>query len=101
MTAITELGYVRFGVSDLAEWQDFATNLLGLEVSESENGQIRLRADAWHNRIILEEDGSDDLIGAGLRVAGPAEFRAMQDVLRDHNIAFEGHELQHATVARR
>jgi hypothetical protein len=32
MTAVTELGYVVFGVSDLAAWRDFATNLIGLEV---------------------------------------------------------------------
>ena len=34
MVAVTELGYVVFGVSDLAAWRDFATNLLGLEVFE-------------------------------------------------------------------
>ena len=89
MAGITELGYVRFGVSDLAAWRDFATRLLGLEAAGNGGGPLYLRADAWHHRLILEEDDRDDLIGAGLRVAGPDEFRAMQEVFRDHNVAFD------------
>jgi 2,3-dihydroxyethylbenzene 1,2-dioxygenase len=90
MSGVTELGYARFGVSNLEEWREFATQLLGLEVAQdSSNDCLYLRNDMWHHRIILEEDGSDDLLAAGLRVAGPAEFRAMQDTLRDHNIGFE------------
>ena len=89
MAQITELGYVRFGVSDLAAWRDFATRLLGLEAISGDGGPLYLRADAWHHRLVLEEDGRDDLKGAGLRCAGPEEFRAMQDVFRDQNVAFE------------
>ena len=89
MNGVTELGYVRFGVSDLAEWQAFATDLIGLEVSERENGRLYLRSDSWHHRIILEEDGSDDLIGAGLRVAGPTEFRTLQQTLEAAGIGFQ------------
>jgi 2,3-dihydroxyethylbenzene 1,2-dioxygenase len=98
MTGVTELGYVRFGVTDLAEWREFATRLLGLEVhDDTEDDRLYLRADAWHHRIILERDGTDDLIGAGLRVAGPEEFRAMQHVLRDHDVSFD---LADAELAR-
>jgi 2,3-dihydroxyethylbenzene 1,2-dioxygenase len=44
---------------------------------------------------VLEEDGRDDLIGAGLRVAGAEEFAAMQRRLTDAGVAFEagGREL--------
>ena len=44
MTAITELGYVRFGVTDIAAWRDFATALLGLQAGDdSEPEQLFLR----------------------------------------------------------
>ena len=90
MSEVTELGYLRIGVSDLAAWKKFATEIIGLHVrDDTETGRLYLRSDAWHHRIILEEDGSDDLLAAGLRVAGPEEFRAMQDVLRKNQVPFE------------
>ena len=56
MQGVTELGYVRFGVSDLAAWHDFAESLVGLEVlDEGESGRLYLRSDDWHHRIVLEQ----------------------------------------------
>lgn len=90
MSGVTELGYVRLGVSDLAKWRDFAGRLVGLEVgADSNDDVIYLRADAWHHRLILERDAGDDILAAGLRVAGPGEFRAMQDTLRAAGVAFD------------
>lgn len=91
MTAVTELGYVVFGVTDLVAWRDFATNLIGLEVCEEpgEPDRLYLRTDYWHHRIVLEKNGADDLTAAGLRVGGPEEFDAMRKVLKDAGIAFE------------
>ena len=91
MVAVTELGYVCFGVSDLAAWRDFAGNLLGLEVFEEpgEPDRLYLRTDYWHHRIIIEKNPADDLLAAGLRVAGVEEFNAMQKVLKGAGIAFE------------
>ena len=89
MTGITELGYVRIGVSDLGAWHKFCSELLGLEVHEdSEAGRLYVRNDQWHHRIIIEKDESDDLLAAGLRVAGPAEFMDMQSVLKANDVPF-------------
>ena len=52
-------------------------------------GTAFLRADGWHHRIVLEQHGTDDLLGAGLRVAGPEEFRALQKVLRAADLPFD------------
>ena len=88
--SITELGYVRFGVSDLAAWRSFAEELIGLEVHpESEGDRLYLRLDDWHHRIILDKDPADDLIGIGLRVAGAQEFRDLKQTLREHDVSFE------------
>jgi 2,3-dihydroxybiphenyl 1,2-dioxygenase len=89
MTAVTELGYVRFGVSDLSAWRQFAAKVLGLEVREDGGDKrLHLRTDQWHHRITLE-DGDDDLYAVGLRVAGPEEFRQMQGILRAGSVSFE------------
>lgn len=91
MAAVTELGYVVFGVSDLAAWRAFAAELLGLEVCEEANepGRLYLRTDYWHHRIVLEADGTDDLNAAGLRVAGAEELDALRARLVEAGIAFE------------
>lgn len=76
MSEVTELGYVTIGVSDLAAWDQFASQVLGLEVVPGEDAGTRyIRMDYWHHRIKLVEDGADDLMALGLRVAGVLEFR--------------------------
>ncbi len=83
MTEVTELGYVSIGVSDLAAWDKFAAQVLGLEVVPGEDAKTRyLRMDYWHHRIKLVEDGTDDLQVIGLRLAGVLEFRAMAQRLQ-------------------
>jgi len=95
MTAVTELGYVRFGVSDIAAWRTFATEGLGLEIgADSTDDRVFLRMDQWHHRIILEQNPADDLTGIGFRVAGPEEFRGMQTLLSEHGIRFEVADVQ-------
>jgi 2,3-dihydroxybiphenyl 1,2-dioxygenase len=94
MSGITELGYVRFGVSNLDEWRTFARDILALEVVDvvDDEGDVKglsLRMDYWHHRIILEEHESDDILAAGMRVAGVEEFRDIQKVLADNNVSFE------------
>ncbi|MGZ5933373.1 MAG: VOC family protein [Rhizomicrobium sp.] len=87
MAKITELGYVGLGVKSLAEWKEFASNIVGLEVAdEGEAGRCYLRMDYWHHRIILDEDGSDDLNFTGFRVAGQDEFREMAKQLSDNGL---------------
>ena len=82
MSEVTELGYVTLGVSDLKAWEHFAGRILGLEVVPGESEAVRyLRMDYWHHRIKLVQDGSDDLLAMGLRVAGVLEFRAMSQRL--------------------
>ncbi|WP_422345989.1 VOC family protein [Parasphingorhabdus sp.] len=90
MNGITELGYVRLGVSSLADWRHFAGELLGLEVCETADpAKLLLRTDLWHNRIILEENSGDDILAAGLRVAGEAEFNGLLEKLATEGVSFE------------
>jgi 2,3-dihydroxybiphenyl 1,2-dioxygenase len=86
---VTELGYLGLGVKDLAVWERFAAEVLGLEVvPERDGGSAFLRMDYWHHRLVLHEDGSDDLAYLGFRVAGADEFAAMQAQLTAVGISF-------------
>ena len=81
-TGVTELGTITLGVSDLDNWMQFASTVLGMEVVPGESGDIAyLRMDYWHHRIKLVADGSDDLVDLSLRLAGVLEFRAMAKAL--------------------
>ena len=85
---VTELGYVGIGVQDVEAWRLFATEVLGLESFE-EKGRTMLRVDQWHSRIAMYPEGDDDLAYAGFRVAGPEEFRDMQQHLSDCGVAYD------------
>jgi 2,3-dihydroxybiphenyl 1,2-dioxygenase len=86
--AVTELGYLGIGVSDLAAWQAFATEILGMEIADDELG-CRLRMDYWRQRIVLHRGSDDDLTFAGLRLSGPDTFWAMQRQLTDLGVSFQ------------
>lgn len=99
--SVTELGYLTVGVKSLVAWKEFATEILGLEVvDEGEPSRCYLRMDYWHHRIIIEEDGSDDLNAFGLRVGGAEEFEAMQKCLSDAGVAYQPASRQEADERR-
>jgi len=90
MTGVTELGYVRFGVSDIDTWRDLMGQTLGFEIRHDMNDdKLWLRMDNWHHRICIEKNDCDDLTAMGLRVAGREEFRAIQDKLTAAKVPFE------------
>jgi 2,3-dihydroxybiphenyl 1,2-dioxygenase len=63
---ISSLGYVGFGVSDLARWEQLAVDVLGLQVGRRDgNGSLALRMDDQEQRILLERSDADQLLVAG------------------------------------
>jgi biphenyl-2,3-diol 1,2-dioxygenase len=70
MIGVSQLGYWGFEVSDLAAWEEFATDVLGLAVAErSDAGGLRLRMDEYAWRIALEPGPADDLAYVGWELA--------------------------------
>jgi biphenyl-2,3-diol 1,2-dioxygenase len=69
MGAVSQLGYWGFEVSDLAAWEHFATDVLGLAVGRRlDDGGLRLRLDEYDWRIELEPGPADDLAYVGWEV---------------------------------
>ena len=59
MTAVTELGYVGLTITSPADWQRFATEVVGLEwLDEGEGDRFYLRMDYWHHRLVLHAGDS-------------------------------------------
>ena len=86
--SVTELGYLGIGIRDVEAWRFYANQILGMEWVE-DGSELALRMDYWHHRILVQPGAAeDDVLFAGFRVAGPEEFRAMQQHLKDSGVAF-------------
>jgi 2,3-dihydroxyethylbenzene 1,2-dioxygenase len=75
MVKVTELGYMGFNVTDMAAWESFATEIVGMELHDAGEGDRKyLRLDDWHHRFVLHQSNEDDMAYIGWRVPGPDEL---------------------------
>jgi len=70
MAAVGQLGYLGFEVSDMARWERFAVDVLGLSPARRcADGSLALRMDDREQRIVLHPGAADDLAYLGFEVA--------------------------------
>lgn len=84
---IEALGYAGLEVSDLAAWEDFATNVLGLQALRRADGTIDVRMDNYATRLRLHEGPRDDLAYTGWEVRDSAALDALAARLADCDVA--------------
>lgn len=78
MGQVTELGYIGFEVSDLAAWERFAVDVLGLVPGAREAGRsLALRLDDRVHRMLLEQGPADDLAFIGFDCGNAASLDAL------------------------
>lgn len=83
MASVTQLGYLGVGVSDIAAWETFATQVLGLQLGERDaDGTLFLRMDEYHHRFALHPQGDDDVRYIGWEVADEHALGEVTDRLR-------------------
>jgi biphenyl-2,3-diol 1,2-dioxygenase len=81
------LGYLALGVSDVAAWRDFATNVIGMqETQPSADGAAQFRMDEHARRLLVYGSGEDDVRAIGLEVRDAAELAAVSARLRDGGV---------------
>lgn len=84
MSAVKQLGYLVFEVSDLAAWEKFGTAVLGLElVDRREDSGFSLRMDGYRQRFFIEPGPADDLTAVGWEVEGPEQLERIAVRLQD------------------
>lgn len=71
---VSQLAYVGIGVSEMARWQTFATEVLGLQVVKGDDDTVYLRMDEYHHRIALHPTGEDDVLYVGLQAPTPTAY---------------------------
>jgi 2,3-dihydroxy-p-cumate/2,3-dihydroxybenzoate 3,4-dioxygenase len=81
MIELTDIAYVRSGVSDLGKAVDFATGIVGLELAAgTEPGVAHLRADHRHHCLALVE-GPSGVISSAFSVADQDALSAAESEL--------------------
>src|SRR5205809_437881 len=94
--ALTSLGYIGVRSSKSADWQSFATDLLGMQQVDS-GGKIRaFRMDDRKQRLIVSGEGDEGLDFMGWETEGPAALDALASRLENANVAVR---LEAATLA--
>jgi len=93
--SVTQLGYLGIDVTDVPEWEKFATEGLGLEARATDpDGTLFLKMDESHHRFALHPRGRDDLAYAGWEVADEAALRTTAE-----RLAAQGVEVRMGTAA--
>jgi biphenyl-2,3-diol 1,2-dioxygenase/3,4-dihydroxy-9,10-secoandrosta-1,3,5(10)-triene-9,17-dione 4,5-dioxygenase len=78
---IDQLGYLALEVRDLDRWRVFATDILGLQLIEREDG-FDLRNDAWARRILVRPGELDDAAAVGWQAADASALETAHDRLK-------------------
>src|SRR5919109_4713029 len=87
MTGVNQLGYLIFGVSDLAAWRGLASSVLGMELVPGDTRSTTyLRMDEHAHRIELRNDGADDLEVIGWEVPDAAALHAVAERLENAGV---------------
>jgi len=83
MAGVAQLGYIGLSVSDLDQWEQFATGILGLQSNGRDaDGSLLLRMDEYDRRFILNSGKDDDLAFLGWEVTNAQELAALASQLK-------------------
>ena len=83
--AISALGYLGIGASDLEAWRGYATETLGLACVE-QDGALLLRMDDAPWRMRIEQSDADDLSYAGFEVASAEALAEISERLETMDV---------------
>ncbi|HDR9757488.1 VOC family protein [Burkholderia cepacia] len=90
MQAVSNLGYMVLGVSDLAAWEGFAVNVLGMQVGCRVPGEsLGLRMDDYAQRVLLLKSDLDDFMAAGWEFDTWEALNAYLGQIRAKGVALE------------
>ena len=87
MSELQNLAYIVVEASDLAAWDDFAVNIVGLARGVGNGKALPLRMDDHPWRILVQEGRADDLAAAGWDLGSAEALEEYVDGLRGNGVA--------------
>ncbi len=83
VTSVTQLGYLGLGVSNAPVWNEFATEVLGLQENGTTSRSSRFyRMDSHHYRFEICPTGEDDLLWVGWEAKDAQELSRIAEQVR-------------------
>jgi 2,3-dihydroxybiphenyl 1,2-dioxygenase len=83
---IQALGYAGFGSTDLDDWRQFGTGLVGLQAVERNASLLAFRMDDRKQRIVIDRAMPDGARFFGWEVADAADLEALAARLEKHQV---------------
>lgn len=78
---VRALGYIALGSVDVAGWQTFGTEVLGMMAETTDSGDLRLRADGRPYRLTIRHSDSEQVDAIGWEVAARSDLdRAAEEL---------------------
>lgn len=98
MPEVRSLGYVVISAGDLDAWEKFATELVGLQVSERTDDTLLLRNDRHWYRLRIERGEAEGVTTLGWEVSGAPELVEFQKILESagYEVTAESSEVARA-----
>ena len=84
---LTSLGYIGIQSSHLADWDGFATELLGMQKVDGAAAQTAFRMDDRKQRLIVSRDEREGLAFMGWEIGSPDELEALAHRLENAGVA--------------
>jgi 2,3-dihydroxy-p-cumate/2,3-dihydroxybenzoate 3,4-dioxygenase len=92
MIELNDVVYCRLGTGDLESSEWFATNILGLEVSERRRGEVHFKSDGRDHTLCYREADADDQITA-FEIGSPEDLNSAASTLIEL-----GHEVHYGST---
>ena len=96
---IQRLGYAGVKTKDLAQWDAFGVNLLGLQVAERTRSSLAFRMDERAQRLVVEAGDSGGAAFLGWEVADAAALQSLAARMEKSGVAVKA--MDAATAAQR
>lgn len=87
MSELQTLAYVVVEASDLAAWDDYATNIVGMARGAANGRSLAFRMDEHPWRILIDEGAADDLASAGWDLGSEQALENYVEGLRAKGVA--------------
>ena len=101
MASVTQLGYVGISVSDMDQWEKYATETLGLQISgRDEDGTLYLRMDEYQYRFAIHPTGKDDVAYVGWQAASEQQMHQIADQLKAGGVSVTQADREEAKARR-